>query len=76
VAADPRSTPTIARSHPGFLISFALGAIGVLLILTGMIIGGQVIFEVGAGLGGLSLLAALAWRADLVSTWRREHPQA
>jgi hypothetical protein len=76
VAADPRSNPTVARSHPGFLISFALGALGVLMILTGLIVGGQVIFEVGAALGGLSLLAALAWRADLVSTWRRDHPQA
>lgn len=76
MAADPRSTPTIARSHPGFLLSVALGAIGAVMILTGMIIGGQVIFEVGAGLGGLSLIAALAWRADLVSSWRRDHPQA
>jgi hypothetical protein len=74
VATDPRSTPTDPRSHPAFLISLALGAVGVLMILTGLLVGGQVIFEVGAGLGAASLIAAMAWRADLVSTWRREHP--
>jgi hypothetical protein len=76
VAADPRSTPTDPRSHPGFLISVALGGAGTLLILLGVIIGGQVIFEVGAGLGGLSLIAALAWRSDLVHSWRRDHPRS
>ncbi len=74
MASDPRSTPTNPSSHPGFLLSVALGAIGVLLILTGIIIGGQVIFEVGAGFGAAALIAAMAWRADLIATWRKEHP--
>jgi hypothetical protein len=74
VAADPRSTPTNPRSHPAFLISLALGAVGLLMILMGVLVGGQVIFEVGAGLGAASLIAAMAWRADLVTTWRRDHP--
>jgi hypothetical protein len=73
--STPRNTPTDPRSHPAFLISVALGLVGVLMILTGIVIGGQVIFEVGAGLGAASLIAALAWRADLVSSWRRDHPQ-
>jgi len=34
-----------------------------------------VIFVVGAFAGFVSLIAALAWRADLVSTWRRDHPR-
>jgi hypothetical protein len=75
VATDPRSTPTIPRSHPAFLLSVGFGAVGVLMILAGIVIGGQVIFEVGAGLGAVSLMAALAWRADLVSSWRRDHPK-
>jgi hypothetical protein len=75
MAVDPRSTPTNPRSHPAFLASLALGVAGVLLIFSGILIGGQVIFEVGAGLGAASLIAALAWRADLVAAWRREHPR-
>jgi hypothetical protein len=75
VAADPRNTPTDPRSHPAFLISVAAGVLGGLMILTGAVAGGQVIFEVGAGFGAASLIAALAWRADLVGAWHRDHPQ-
>lgn len=72
---DPRGTPATPASHPAFLVSSALGILGFLLIVTGLIVGGQVIFEVGAFVGFASLIAALAWRADLVSTWRRDHPR-
>ena len=75
MAIDPRGTPTIPRSHPAFLVSIGLGVLGVLMILSGIVIGGQVIFELGAAVGALSLVAALAWRADLVTTWRRDHPK-
>jgi hypothetical protein len=60
-------------SHPGFLLSCAFGALGLLLILIGLVIGGQVIFVVGTFLGALSLIAAMAWRADLISAWKRDH---
>ena len=46
-----------------------------LMILGGIVMGGQVIFELGAAVGALSLMAALAWRADLVTPWRRDHPR-
>jgi hypothetical protein len=72
-AKDPRGTPTVAMSHPGFLLSCAFGALGLLLILIGLVIGGQVIFVVGTFLGALSLIAAMAWRADLISAWKRDH---
>jgi hypothetical protein len=75
VTPDPRSTPTNPGSHPAFKISCALGAIGVLLILVGLIVGGSVIFDIGVFFGFASLIAALAWRADLVSAWRRDHPR-
>lgn len=73
MANDPRATPTIPRSHPGFIVSCVFGVIGLLLIITGVIIGGQNIFVAGTICGAFSLLAALAWRADLVSTWKRNH---
>jgi hypothetical protein len=72
-AKDPRGTPTVPITHPGFLFSCGFGALGLLLIIVGLVIGGQVIFVVGTFLGALSLISALAWRADLVSAWKRDH---
>lgn len=72
-AKDPRGTPTIPVTHPGFLLSCGFGAIGLLLIITGLIIGGTVIFEVGVLFGSLSLIAALAWRSDLITSWKKQH---
>jgi hypothetical protein len=63
-------------SHPAFKISCALGAIGVVLILVGLIVGGSAVFDTGVFFGFASLIAALAWRADLVATWRRNHPRS
>lgn len=70
-AKDPRGTPTIPITHPGFLLSCGFGAVGLLLLVTGLIVGGKVIFVVGVLFGALSLLAALAWRSDLVSAWKK-----
>jgi hypothetical protein len=74
-SSDPRSTPTNPGSHPAFKISCALGAVGLVLIFIGLIVGGSVVFDVGIFFGFGSLVAALAWRADLVSSWRRQHPR-
>jgi hypothetical protein len=74
-ANDPRGTPTLPRTHPAFIASCGLGALGLVLIIAGLLLGGEVIFVVGAFAGFVSLIAALAWRADLVSTWRRDHPR-
>jgi lipid-A-disaccharide synthase-like uncharacterized protein len=71
-AADP----TVPSSQPAFWVSCALGALGVLLILIGLIVREDVVFVIGAGAGAVSLIAALVWRSDLVSTWRRDHPRA
>jgi hypothetical protein len=46
-----------------------------LLIIVGLIVGGEVVFVIGTFLGALSLIAALAWRSDLVSAWKRDHPR-
>jgi len=71
---DPRGTPTVPLTHPGFLLSCAFGALGLLVIVAGLIIGvGQIVFVIGTFLGFLSLISALAWRADLVNAWKRDH---
>ncbi len=72
---DPRSTPTVPLSHPAFLISCALGVLGALLIAIGLVVGGTAVFAAGVFAGFASLVAALAWRSDLVAAWRRSHPR-
>jgi hypothetical protein len=72
---DPRGTPTIPVSHPAFWLSCILGALGALLILIGLVVGGAGVFDAGVIAGFASLIAALAWRADLVAAWRRDHPR-
>jgi hypothetical protein len=62
-------------SHPAFWLSCALGALGLLLILVGLVVGGSAVFDVGVFAGFGSLIAALAWRADLVAAWRKQHPR-
>jgi hypothetical protein len=73
---DPRGTPTIPVTHPAFWVSCILGALGLLLILIGLVVGGAAVFDVGVFAGFASLVSALAWRADLVAAWRKEHPRA
>jgi hypothetical protein len=62
-------------THPAFWASCVLGAIGAVLILIGLAVGGAGVFDAGVIMGFASLVAALAWRADLVSAWRRQHPR-
>jgi hypothetical protein len=70
------SPPPANRSdHPAFLASCAFGALGVLLLLLGAVTGIHGLLYAGVGAGAASLVAALAWRSDLVTAWRRDHPQ-
>ena len=46
-----------------------------MLIAVGLVVGGTAVFDAGVFFGCGSLFAALAWRADLVSSWRRDHPR-
>ena len=71
---DVRGTPTIPFTHPGFWLACGFGALGVLVIVVGLIVGvGQIVFVIATFLGFLSLVSALGWRADLVSAWKRDH---
>ena len=66
--------PTRPGSRPAFVVSCVLGAVGLLLIVAGLIVGGEVIFVVGAAAGAASLVAALYWRGELITAWRKDHP--
>ena len=61
--------------QPAYWFSCALGAIGLQLIFIGLVAREDAIFVVGAAAGAVSLIAALVWRSELVSTWRHDHPR-
>ena len=63
------------RRHPAFLASCVLGAIGLVLIVAGVVLGVDGLFLAGAAAGALSLGAALYWRSELIAAWVREHPR-
>jgi hypothetical protein len=69
--AFPSDWPT----HPAFRISAGLGALGLILLVIGAATNIHGFLFAGVGAGAGSLVAALAWRADLVSAWRRDHPR-
>jgi hypothetical protein len=56
------------------LVSCAFGALGLACILVGAVVGVEGLFVAGAALGALSLGAALYWRSELISEWRRDRP--
>ena len=53
-----------------FVVSVVFGVVGVVLILLGAVLGSNGVFEAGFGAGVISLIAALMWRAELVTAWR------
>ena len=57
---------------PALAVSTGFGALGVLLFFIGAITGTTAVFVAGAGAGALSLGAALYWRSELISSWRRD----
>jgi hypothetical protein len=59
-----------SKRHPGFTVSVVAGAIGLGLLLIGALLGSDWVLFAGVVAGAVSLLAALVWRADLVSSWR------
>ena len=57
---------------PALVLSAAFGAVGVLLFFVGALTGTNAVFVAGAAAGALSLGAALYWRSELISAWRRD----
>ena len=54
-----------------FVTSVVFGALGVVLILAAIVVSSDLLFVLGVGAGTVSLIAALAWRSELIAAWRR-----
>ena len=61
---------TISNRPATFVTSVAFGAVGAVLIILGAVLGSNAVFFAGFGAGVISLVAALMWRAQLVTAWR------
>jgi hypothetical protein len=61
--------------HPAFLLSCAIGAVGVGLVLVAGITGLGAIFVAALLAGSLSLGAALYWRSLLETDWASRKPR-
>lgn len=60
------------RSAPAFVVSCAFGALGAVLLLTGLLSGSEPLALMGIALATLSLVAALVWRGQLISKWHAD----
>ena len=60
------------RAAPAFVASCAFGAVGAVLLLTGLVSGAEALVLVATALGSLSLVSALVWRGQLISKWRAD----
>lgn len=58
-----------SRTPPALAVSCSFGAIGVVLIVAGLVTSSDAAFLAGLVAGVLSLSAALFWRSELVSAW-------
>ena len=52
-----------------FVLSVALGAVGLVLLVPGVLLGNRALALAGFAAGALSLGAALYWRSLLVNAW-------
>ena len=68
-APDPSPPP--AWPAP-FVLSCALGVLGLVLLVPGLAFGSTVLALTGFAAGALSLGAALYWRSQLVSAWAEQ----
>ena len=69
--------PSAPRRHsaPAFLTSCVFGAIGAVLLFTGLFSGSEPLVLLATALGGSSLVAALVWRGQLISRWHADRYQ-
>lgn len=67
----PERPPRPARPLP-FVLSSALGVVGLVLLVPGLAFGSTVLALTGFAAGALSLGAALYWRSQLISAWAQQ----
>lgn len=60
-----------------FVVSCVFGAVGIALLILGVISGSEPVMVTAAAAGALSLAAALVWRSQLVEAWhgKRRRPR-
>lgn len=56
------------------VLSCLFGALGLVAIVVGTVADSDGLFVAAFALGALSLAAALYWRSELISAWRRGGP--
>ncbi len=66
--SDPPQRPA------ALVVSVVLGIVGAVLFVVGALLGSDAVFVAGATAGALSLGAALYWRSELITAWRRDRP--
>jgi len=64
-----------SRRPPALVASVTLGVVGAILFLLGALLASNAVFVAGAASGALSLGAALYWRSELITAWRRDRPR-
>lgn len=64
----------LRQSPPALVLSSALGVVGLVLIVAGIVMGATAISVAGVAAGSLSLGAALYWRSELIRAWGARHP--
>lgn len=70
-------TPRVTRrSPPALVTSVVFGAIGTVLLLTGLIGGSEPLVLSAVAAGTISLVAVLVWREQLIAAWRGGGRQA
>ncbi|MEY2569427.1 MAG: hypothetical protein QOE35_3956 [Actinomycetota bacterium] len=67
--------PDLHHRHPAFLLSCAFGALGVVLLLAGMMSSFDVLYFAAIAIGAVSLACALYWRSLLVADWSERKPR-
>lgn len=64
--------PPAPRPPAPFVLSCAAGAVGLVLLLVGLVSGSSGLAIAGVVAGSLSLGAALYWRSLLISAWAEQ----
>ena len=60
----------IPQRPTSFMVSVVAGILGAIFLLAGVLTGSNPVYGAGYVMGVVSLVAALAWRSQLIRDWR------